>query len=320
MPNTLGSRNRYNGAPVARACASAVPGSAHGPCHHHRQHGELPRRIGDAEIVLTNKARLSREVILKAPLLKYIGVTATGFNIVDVQAARERNITVTNVPAYSTESVAQHTFSLLLELTTNIGLHAQSVRDGYWSQQKDFSYWHKPLIELYSKTFGIVGLGKIGQSVARIALAMGMHVIASHKHPERDRIEGVKFVDLETCFRQSDVVSLHCPLNEENKGFVDKKLLEKMKSSAFLINVSRGPLVNEQDLSNALHTGIIAGAALDVLSEEPPPVHNPLLKAPNCIITPHIAWATQASRKRLMNITATNIQAFVSGKPVNVVH
>lgn len=280
---------------------------------------EVPDRIADAEIVLTNKARLTRDVIINAPSLRYIGVMATGYNVVDVAAARERNIIVANVPAYSTASAAQHTFALLMELTSHVGRHAQSVRDGYWSQHPDFSYWHVPLVELHGNTMGIVGLGKIGQAVARIALAMGMHVVASHKHPRRDRMDGVLFVDQETCFQQADVVSLHCPLNDGNKEFVNSRLLQKMKRSAFLINVSRGALINERDLATALNTGVIAGAGLDVLSEEPPPLTNPLLKAQNCIITPHIAWATQAARSRLMNITAGNIAAFLSGHPVNVV-
>ncbi|MBL7857341.1 MAG: D-2-hydroxyacid dehydrogenase [Cyclobacteriaceae bacterium] len=279
----------------------------------------LPR-MQEAEIVLTNKAPITREAVHQSPQLKYIGVLATGYNVVDVQAASEHNITVSNVPAYGTASVAQHTFALIHELASHTGMHAQSVRSGDWSAQQDFSYWRKPILELDGKTLGIIGLGKIGQQVARIALAMGMKVIASHPHPERDRMEGVSFVDLNTCFRDADIVSLHCPLNDQNKGFVNDSLLSIMKRSAFLINVSRGPLINERDLDDALNSERIAGAGLDVLSQEPPPPHHPLLTAKNCIITPHIAWASQAARQRLMDIAVQNVQAFLSGKPQNVVN
>jgi glycerate dehydrogenase len=280
---------------------------------------EIAERIRHADAVLTNKAVITAPMLEQASQLKYIGVTATGYNVVDITAARKRNITVTNVPAYSTGSVAQLTFALLLELTHHTGLHAQTVRNGEWSSSKDFSYWHTPLVELNGKTMGIVGLGRIGRAVARIALAMGMRVIASHKHPERDKMEGVRFVELAAVFRESDVVSLHCPLTEENKGFVNKDLLASMKPAAFFINVSRGPLVHEQDLVDALNSGTIAGAALDVLSAEPPPANNPLLQAKNCIITPHIAWATREARERLMQVTISNLQAFLAGAPQNVV-
>lgn len=280
---------------------------------------QLLKRISEAEVVLTNKVPLSREVIMHSPSLKYIGVTATGYNIVDVKAAKERKIVVTNVPAYGTESVAQHTFALLLELAAHVGLHANDVRQGGWSSQPDFCYWKKPIIELHGKTFGIVGLGKIGSTVARIALGFGMHVLAVHKHPDRDRMEGVSFTDMETLFRHADVVSLHCPLNDSNQRFVNTKLLTMMKSTSFLINVSRGGLVNEEDLANALNHDVIAGAGLDVLSSEPPPPSNPLLSAKNCIITPHQAWAAQASRSRLLNIAISNLKAFLDGHPQNVV-
>lgn len=280
---------------------------------------QILKRIADAEIILTNKVTISREVITHAHVLKYIGVTATGYNIVDVKAANERNVVVTNVPAYGTESVAQHTFALLLELTSHVGLIASDVRNGGWSTQPDFCYWKKPLVELHGKTFGIVGLGKIGRAVARIALAFGMKVLAVHKHPHRDQMEGVSFTDVETLFRESDIISLHCPLNDDNKGFVNSELLSTMKPSAFFINVSRGGLVNETDLANALNSGVIAGAGLDVLSIEPPPADHVLLQGKNCIITPHQAWATQASRKRMMRIVADNIQAFLEGRAQNVV-
>ncbi len=278
---------------------------------------EVAERISDAEIVLTNKAPLNREVIAGSKALRYIGVTATGYNIVDVEAAREQNIVVTNVPAYGTHAVAQHTFALLFELASNVGLHAESVRQGEWTAQPDFCYWKKPLVEMHGLTMGIVGLGRIGSAVASIALTLGMKVQAVHRHPERDKMKGVTFIDMETCFRTSDVVSLHCSLNKDNEGFVKRELLTLMKPSAFFLNVSRGGLVNEHDLAQALHDGTIAGAGLDVLSTEPPPEDNPLLQAPNCIITPHQAWATQAARRRLLQIAADNIAAFQAGTPVN---
>lgn len=281
---------------------------------------EISKRIGDAEIILTNKVKISGESIKKAGGLKYIGVTATGFNIVDVEAARERKIIVTNVPSYGTESVAQHTFALLLELASHVGLHSDDVRDAGWSSQPDFCYWKKPLIELHGKTFGIIGLGKIGQAVARIALGFGMKVMAVHKHPERDRMEGVVFTDLDTLFRHADIVSLHCPLNDSNKGFINRELLSTMKPTSLLLNVSRGGLINEQHLADALNNGTIAGAGLDVLSEEPPAKDNVLIKAKNCIITPHQAWAARASRERLFRSAVDNLKAFLDGHPQNVVN
>ncbi|MFO7258901.1 MAG: D-2-hydroxyacid dehydrogenase [Bacteroidota bacterium] len=280
---------------------------------------EVAERISGAEIVLTNKVPLNRDIIATAKALRYIGVTATGYNIVDVDAARERGIVVTNVPAYGTHSVAQHTFALLFELASSTGLHAESVRNGDWTAQPDFCYWKKPMVELHGLTMGIVGLGQIGRAVAAIALALGMKVQAVHKHPERDKMEGVTFTDMETCFRTSDVVSLHCSLNKDNKEFVNRKLLAVMKPTAFFLNVSRGGLVNENDLARALHERTIAGAGLDVLSTEPPPADNPLLHAPNCIITPHQAWATQAARRRLLQAAADNVAAFQAGKPINCV-
>ena len=280
---------------------------------------EVPARIDGADIVLTNKVNLTHEVIHNAGSLRYIGVSATGYNVVDIGAARERKIIVTNVPAYGTNSVAQHTFALLLELTSNAGLHSVSVRNGDWSAQPDFSYWKKPIIELHGLTMGIIGLGNIGRAVASTALAIGMKVLAVHKHPDRDSLAGVTFADLETCFRQSDVISLHCSLNDSNKQFVNRNLLAMMKPSSFVLNVSRGGLINEQDLANALNKGVISGAGLDVLTVEPPGPDHPLLSAANCLITPHQAWATQAARTRLMRTVAHNISAFLRGKPKNVV-
>jgi glycerate dehydrogenase len=277
-------------------------------------------RAKDAAIILTNKAIVSAVTIAQLPKLEYIGVMATGYNVVDIKAATDRKIKVTNVPAYGTAAVAQLTFALILELYNHVGLHADSVRVGEWSRGADFSYWKTPLHELEGKVLGIVGLGQIGQAVARIAMAFGMRVIAHHKHPERDKMDGVTFVDLATCFAASDIISLHCPLNEQNRGFVNEALLNTMKPGAFLINTSRGPLINEQDLADALNKERIAGAGLDVLSTEPPAEDHPLIHARNCIITPHIAWAAQEARRRLLNTVIENLRAFLSGMPRNVLN
>ena len=280
---------------------------------------EVAERAKDAHILLTNKAIISGDTIRRSKQLEYIGVIATGYNVVDIAVAKELNIPVSNVPAYSTASVAQLTFALILELCFHTGLHADSVRAGEWNSSADFSYWKTPLTELSGSTLGIVGLGQIGQAVARIALGFGMKVIASHKHPDRDQMPGVTFVDLATCFREADIVSLHCPLNPANKEFVNTALLNTMKKTAFLVNTSRGPLIREADLAAALQEGAIAGAGLDVLSVEPPVTGNPLLTAPNTIITPHIGWATQAARKRLMHTVVANVKAFLDGSPQNII-
>ena len=280
---------------------------------------ETKKRIADADIVLTNKAILDEEIINGAPKLKYIGVMATGYNIVDITAARKRNIIVTNVPAYSTASVAQLTFAFILEMANHTALYAESVRKGDWVKSKDFSYHLKPIMELQGKILGIIGFGQIGQNVANIALSFGMKVIASHKHPERDKMEGVSFVDEKTCFREADIITLHCSLNENNFQFVNKELLGIMKPTSLLVNTSRGGLINEPDLAEALNNETIAGAALDVLSTEPPSADNPLLHAKNCLINPHVAWATFESRSRLMDVVVDNIKAFLEGKAVNVV-
>lgn len=280
---------------------------------------ESIKRVADAEIILTNKALVNKDIIEAAPNLKYIGVMATGYNVVDITEAHKRNIVVTNVPAYSTASVAQLTFAFILELANHTALYAQSVKNGDWVKSKDFSYHLKPIMELQNKMLGIIGFGQIGQNVAKIALAFGMRVISSHKHPERDKMEGVSFVDEKTCFSKADIVSLHCPLNKDNFEFVNKELLDSMKRKAFLINTSRGGLVNENDLAEALNHEVIAGAALDVLSTEPPSADNPLLHAKNCLINPHVAWATFESRNRLMDVVVNNIGAFLKGNPVNVI-
>jgi glycerate dehydrogenase len=280
---------------------------------------ETAKRIANAEIVLTNKAILNKELIDGANKLKYIGVMATGYNIVDLGAAQTKNIVVTNVPSYSTASVAQLTFAFMLELANHTAIYADSVCKGDWMKSKDFSYQLKPIMELKDKTLAIIGFGQIGKAVAKIAIAFGLKVIASHKHPERDQMEGVTFVDQQTCFREADIVSLHCPLNDKNAKFVNKELLATMKPTAFLINTSRGGLINEHDLAEALNKEMIAGAALDVLSAEPPVTSNPLLHAKNCLITPHIAWATFEARSRLMNVVVNNIKYFLEGNPEHVV-
>lgn len=254
-----------------------------------------------------------------AAKLKYIGVMATGYNIVDVTAVHTRKIIVSNVPSYSTASVAQLTFAFILELVNHTALYAESVRRGDWVKSKDFSYQLKPIMELHDKTLGITGFGQIGKAVAKIALAFGMKVLASHKHPERDKMQGVTFTDEETCFREADILSLHCSLNEKNFQFVNKELLANMKRSSFLINTSRGGLINESDLAEALNKGIIAGAGLDVLSIEPPSSDNPLLHAKNCLINPHVAWATFEARTRLMEVVVDNVKAFLEGHAKNQV-
>lgn len=287
--------------------------------HDRTSPAEVASRAAGANILLTNKALVPASVINQLPDLQYIGVMATGYNVVDVAAARAKGITVSNVPAYSTASVAQLTFALILELCQGAGLHAESVRNGDWSSCPDFSYWKMPLTELAGKTLAIIGFGQIGQAVARIAMAFEMRVIVSHKHPERDRMEGVTFLDEATCFREADIVSLHCPLNDANKGFVNAAMLSTMKPSAFLINTSRGPLIHESDLAEALNAGVIAGAGLDVLSVEPPSADNPLISARNCYITPHIAWATREARSRLMDKVVENVKAFLAGAPQNVI-
>lgn len=281
--------------------------------------GELVPRAANAEIIVTNKFVLHREQILALPKLKYIGVTATGYNIIDVVAAKERGVVVTNVPAYGTRSVAQHTFALLLELTQHIGHHAQTVRDGRWARSPDWCYWDKPLVELDGLTMGIVGYGRIGQAVAKLAEAFGMKVITNVSSSGKKREGDVAAVDLDYLFRESDVVSLHCPLTPETKHLVSARRLAHMKPTALLLNTSRGPLVDEAALAEALNAGRIAGAGLDVLSTEPPPGDNPLIKAKNCFITPHIAWATHAARARLLKAAVDNVRAFLSGKPRNVV-
>lgn len=280
---------------------------------------ETVARCADAEIVITNKAVMTRETISALPKLKYIGVTATGFNIVDVAAAKERGITVTNVPGYSSPAVAQLVFALLLELTNHVGHHAQTVSKGRWEACPDFCYWDHPIIELTGRTLGIIGYGDIGSAVARIAVAFGMKVLASKREWKSPPPDGVTAASIDEIFAQSDAISLHCPLTDATKHLVGDRTLALMKPSAFLINTGRGPLIDESALARALNEDRIAGAGLDVLSVEPPRDGNPLIGAKNCLITPHIGWASHEARLRLIDLTAANLSAYLAGKPVNVV-
>jgi len=279
---------------------------------------EILSRAAGAEILLTNKTLLTCPIIKALPSLRYIGVLATGYNIVDHIAAAEAGVVLTNVPAYSTMSVAQMVFAHLLNLTHSMGHHTQAVRDGRWSSCPDFSFADAPLIELAGKTLGIVGPGRIGTAVAKIGMAFGMDVIA-YSRSGRAPLPEIRAVSLDDVFAMSDVVTLHCPLTPETKHMVNAERLAMMKATAYIINTSRGPVIDELALAEALNGGMIAGAGLDVLSVEPPPADNPLLKARNCHITPHFAWASTAARKRLMDEVVENVRAFIAGKPRNVV-
>jgi glycerate dehydrogenase len=280
---------------------------------------EIVERAADAEIILVNKVVLSEKTLDQLPNVKYIGVMATGYNNIDISAAQKHNIIVTNVKAYGPASVAQQTFALLLALVNHAELHSQSVFNGEWVASPDFCYWKTPLTELAGKTMGLIGLGDIGSQVAKIALAFGMKVVAYRKNPAQTDNSDIKMVTLEVVFRSSDVVSLHCPLTEETKELINAERLSWMKPNAIVLNTGRGPLINEADLAAALRNGTIAGAGLDVLSVEPPKPDNPLLSAPNCIITPHVAWASFEARKRLLQMVADNLESFIAGVPKNVV-
>lgn len=279
---------------------------------------EVLSRASDADMVLTNKVVLSRETINHLPRLQYIGVTATGTNVVDLTAAQERGIVVSNVPSYGTHSVAQLAFAHLLNLAQRVGGHAIAVRKGRWTEAPDWCFWDTPLIELCGLTIGIVGFGEIGREVAKLSDAFGMKVMAATRSPGQHP-NYVRMVELDELFRSSDVISLHCPLTPETKQLVNTRRLKEMKRSAFLINTSRGQLIDEPALAEALAKGEIAGAGVDVLSEEPPPADHPLLSAPNCFITPHFAWATLSARSRLMQVVVENVAAYLAGEPQNVV-
>ena len=280
---------------------------------------EIAGRAADADIVLTNKVVMDREMMALLPRLKYIGVLATGYNVVDIEAARERDIIVTNVPAYSTESVAQTVFAHLLTVTNRTEHYAQQNRLGRWAENMDFCYWDTELTELAGKTMGIVGLGHIGRRVAKIALAFGMQVKAMTSKKAEELPAGIQKTELQSLLASADVVSLHCPLTEGTKHLIHRETLRLMKPSAILINTGRGPLVDDEALAEALNEGRLRAYCADVVTEEPPKADHPLLHAPNAFITPHIAWATVEARKRLLQTAIGNVEAFVNGHPVNVV-
>jgi len=281
---------------------------------------QVAERAAGAEAVFVNKIVMSEEVLSQLPDLRYIGVLATGYNIVDVSAAAKRGVTVTNVPTYATTAVAQAAFALLLELCHHVQVHSDAVRDGEWSRCPDFCFWKYPIVELVGKTMGIIGFGRIGRAAGRIASAFGMKVLAADAvRAEAPEAGDVRWAEAPELLGEADAVSLHCPLTPETEGMINRESLALMKPSAFLVNTSRGGLVKDAELAEALNNGRIAGAALDVLSVEPPLPENPLLTAKNCLITPHIAWAARESRARLMATAIENLEAFVAGRPVNVV-
>lgn len=277
-------------------------------------------RSEGADIIFTNKTPMTRETLVSLKHLKYIGVLATGYNVVDVQAASELGIVVTNIPTYGTAAVSQFVFALLLEICHHVGAHSQSVKAGDWSNCQDFCYWQYPLIELSGKTMGIVGMGRIGQASAKVAQALGMTILANDQYRDLSlESETFKYVELQELYEKSDIINLHCPLFESNRGMINRETLGMMKDGVIIINTSRGGLIVEQDLADALNNGKVYGAALDVVSTEPAKEDNPLLQAKNCIITPHIAWAPIESRARLMAIAVDNLEKFLNHEPVNVV-
>lgn len=282
---------------------------------------KIVERAGDAEIVFTNKTPLKGSILKDLPSLKYIGVLATGYNVVDIDYAKTKGVVVANVPGYGTASVVQMTIALLLELSLHVQEHSDSVREGDWAASPDFCYWKFPLIELEGKTMGIIGFGNIGQKVADVATALGMNIIGSSRtRTDQSSRKNFRWAEIPELLKESDVISIHCPLFPETKGLINRESLKTMKPSAFLLNTSRGPIVIDEDLANALNAGTIAGAGIDVLSVEPPSADNPLFKARNCIITPHIAWATKEARLRLMEIAGKNLASFLKGSPINVVN
>lgn len=289
-------------------------------CYDRTDDDRILENIGDAEIILTNKTPISRATLEAKPNVRYIGLISTGYDEVDVAAARERSVVVTNVPGYSTNSVAQFTFALLLELCHHVGHHAKTVQGGRWQTSIDFCYWDYPLVELYGKTMGIVGYGNIGRRVAEIAVAFGMKVLANSRRLAPDYAEGnVRYASLPDLLAGADVISLHAPLSDSNRGMIDAGAISKMRRDVLIVNTARGLLVKEDDLAEALNAGRVAGYAADVASREPIEDANPLLTAKNCLLTPHIAWAPKAARERLVAIAAENLAAFIAGKPVNVV-
>lgn len=285
-----------------------------------RDTAEIIRRIGGAEIVFTNKTPVTREILDACPSVRMVGVLATGYNVVDTVAAREKGIPVTNIPAYGTASVGQFAIALLLELCHHIGAHDAAVKAGRWEHSADFCFWDHPLVELDQKTMGIIGFGRIGQTTGRIAKALGMRVLAYDTHETESGRLIAEYVDLDTLLRTSDVIALHCPLFPETEGLINRETIGKMKDGALLINNSRGPLIVEQDVADALNSGKLGGAAVDVVSTEPIRGDNPLLSAKNCIITPHMSWGSREARQRIMDCAEENVRMFLSGTPVNVVN
>ena len=281
---------------------------------------QIVERIGEAEIVILNKTPITRATLEACPGIKYIGVLATGYNVVDTDAARERGIPVCNIPSYGTASVGQFAIALLLEICHHIGAHSDSVHNGDWERSADWCYWNHPLIELDGKTMGIIGFGRIGQATGRIAKALGMKVVAYDAHPNDAGRALAGYVELDTLLATSDVIALHCPLFPETQGIIDRAAIAKMKDGVIILNNSRGPLIVEQDLADALDSGKVAAAGLDVVSTEPIRGDNPLLKAKNCIITPHISWAAREPRQRIMDMAVENLKAFLGGGAVNVVN
>lgn len=282
--------------------------------------GQIIERIGGAEIIFINKTPITSEIIAGCPNLKYIGVLATGYNVVDVEAAGKAGVTVTNIPAYGTDAVAQHTMALLLELCHHAGTHSDAVMAGEWSRQPDFCFWKYPMTELSGKTFGVIGFGRIGQKTAALAQAFGMKVLACSAHPRKElETENCRYAPLDKLLAESDVISLHCPLLPSTKGMINRDTIAAMKPGVLILNTARGPLIVEEDLRQALESGKVGGAAVDVVSAEPIREDNPLLGAPNMIITPHIAWASREARQRLMNIAAENLRQYLAGTPQNVV-
>ena len=280
----------------------------------------IVERIGDAQAVITNKTPMTRQTLDNCPSIRYIGVLATGYNVVDTGAAKEKGIPVTNIPTYGTTAVAQMVFALLLEVCHHVGAHSQAVKDGAWSRNPDWCFWNYPLIELAGKTMGIIGFGRIGQAAGKIAKAFGMEVLAYDQYPNDAGRQIGEYVSLDELYARSDVISLHCPLFPETTGMINKESIAKMKKGVIIINTSREPLIVEEDLAEALHEGKVYAAACDVVSTEPIRPENPLLGCYNSILTPHIAWAPKESRSRLMDIAAQNLKAFIDGAPVNVVN
>lgn len=281
---------------------------------------KIIERIGSAEAVIVNKTPIDKSVLAACPNIKYIGVLATGYNIVDTNAAKEKGIVVCNIPTYGTDAVGQFAIALLLEICHHIGHHSQAVYQGRWETNQDWCFWDYPLIELAGKTMGVIGFGRIGQATGRIAKALGMEVIAYDEYPSAAGREIAQYVSLAELFAAADVISLHCPLFPSTEGIINKENISKMKDGVIIINNSRGPLIHEADLAEALNSGKVYAAGLDVVSTEPIKGNNPLLTAKNCIITPHISWAPKESRKRLMDIAVNNLAAFIAGQPINVVN